>query len=109
METERALMQERVRIAREPHDVVAHHLSVIAVHTGLAKYVLDTDPLTAISGCATGHFQPGPSRRGGLRSGVGAPKREFAHTAVTALRNCRGSLDGTEMNGFRLSRNPSSS
>ncbi|MCC8243034.1 sensor histidine kinase [Saccharothrix luteola] len=47
LRTERALTEERLRIARELHDVVAHHMSVIAVQTGLAGYVFDDDPTTA--------------------------------------------------------------
>jgi signal transduction histidine kinase len=47
LRTERAVTEERVRIARELHDVVAHHMSVIAVQTGLAGYVFDEDPPTA--------------------------------------------------------------
>lgn len=42
-----AVAGERVRIARELHDVVAHHMSVISVQTGLASYVLRSDPATA--------------------------------------------------------------
>ncbi|MEV5142130.1 sensor histidine kinase [Streptomyces syringium] len=43
----RAVAEERVRIARELHDVVAHHMSVISVQAGLAHYVFTTDPDTA--------------------------------------------------------------
>ncbi|MEV7094012.1 sensor histidine kinase [Amycolatopsis sp. NPDC051045] len=44
---ERALTEERLRIARELHDVVAHHMSMISMQAGLAGYVFDTDPPTA--------------------------------------------------------------
>ncbi|WP_269321631.1 sensor histidine kinase [Saccharothrix sp. NRRL B-16314] len=43
----RAVAEERVRIARELHDIVAHHMSVISLQAGLAQYVLDTDLPTA--------------------------------------------------------------
>ena len=44
---QRAVLLERIRIARELHDVTAHHLSVIAVQAGLARYVLESDKETA--------------------------------------------------------------
>jgi len=43
----RAVTHERVRIARELHDIVAHHMSVISVQAGLGRYVALSDPATA--------------------------------------------------------------
>ncbi|WP_399888235.1 sensor histidine kinase [Streptomyces sp. BBFR51] len=40
----RTLLEERARIARELHDVVAHHMSVITVQADTAEYRLDTLP-----------------------------------------------------------------
>jgi signal transduction histidine kinase len=50
LETEReerarqAVAEERLRIARELHDVVAHSMSVIAVQAGVANHVIDSRP-----------------------------------------------------------------
>ena len=40
----RAVTEERLRIARELHDVVAHSMSIIAVQSGVGVHVLDTRP-----------------------------------------------------------------
>jgi signal transduction histidine kinase len=52
-QAERAAANERVRIARELHDIVSHHMSVISLQAGLAEYVLDSDPATARTAIAT--------------------------------------------------------
>jgi signal transduction histidine kinase len=40
----RALADERAQIARDLHDIVAHAMSVIAVRSGVARMVIDSDP-----------------------------------------------------------------
>ena len=42
-----AVADERLRIARELHDVVAHSMSVIAVQAGYGQYVIDDSPAGA--------------------------------------------------------------
>jgi signal transduction histidine kinase len=42
--TSSAVAEERLRIARELHDVVAHSMSVIAVQAGYGQYVIDNSP-----------------------------------------------------------------
>jgi signal transduction histidine kinase len=46
-EAKRRVDEERLRIARELHDITAHSLSVIAVQSGAAIHVMDTKPQEA--------------------------------------------------------------
>jgi signal transduction histidine kinase len=44
---DRAVADERARIARELHDVIAHAMSVITVRAGVGAHLLDTRPAEA--------------------------------------------------------------
>lgn len=49
----RAAASERLVIARELHDIVAHHLSIVSLQAGVAEYTLTSDPATARTAIST--------------------------------------------------------
>jgi signal transduction histidine kinase len=51
--TAQAVMAERLRIARELHDVVAHSVGIIAIQSGMGHRVMDTQPDQARNALAT--------------------------------------------------------
>ncbi|WP_439692589.1 sensor histidine kinase [Curtobacterium sp. SP.BCo] len=67
-----AVTIERVRIARELHDVVAHHVSLMGVQAGAARRVIDRDPAQATTSLGV--------------------VEESARTAVEELRRMLGTL-----------------
>ncbi|MFF3372181.1 sensor histidine kinase [Streptomyces sp. NPDC002680] len=64
-EAQRRVIEERLRIARELHDVVAHRLALISVQSGVATHLMHSRPDQAVT--ALGHV------------------REAANTAVDEL------------------------
>jgi signal transduction histidine kinase len=76
-EAERRVMEERLRIARELHDVLAHHVALINVQAGVAAHVLEADPAQAREALA--HIrQAGRSALEELRTTVGLLRRPNA-------------------------------
>jgi signal transduction histidine kinase len=69
---EEAVADERARIARELHDIVAHSVSIISVQAGAAEQYLDRDPERA-------------------RTHLGTVQRS-AHEALTEMRRLTGVL-----------------
>ncbi|MEU6161571.1 sensor histidine kinase [Streptomyces sp. NPDC047130] len=46
-EARRAVLDERFRIARELHDTISQHMTIVTLQTGLAEYLLRSDPAAA--------------------------------------------------------------
>src|SRR6266700_3106411 len=100
-ESARRVAEERLRIARELHDTVAHSMATITVQAGSALHVLragqDSADLASTGPGSPGPGSPGPGSPGresavpggtGLRSAVpgGAGPREQISAALTAIR-----------------------
>ncbi|MFG2721867.1 sensor histidine kinase [Streptomyces sp. NPDC048416] len=95
-ETRRAVAEERARIAREVHDVVAHTVSVMVIQASAADDVFDADPeqarhaLRAIDGA-------GRSALGELRLLLRAETGEDGDGSDAARRPPRGLGDLAEL------------
>jgi signal transduction histidine kinase len=102
-EARRAVLEERTRIAREMHDVVAHHMSLIAVQAETAQYRLsDLSPaaieeFSALSATARGALTDLRRLLGVLRSDSPAervPQPQLADVATL--------VDATRRAGVRV-------
>ncbi|MFI0356385.1 sensor histidine kinase [Actinomadura sp. 9N407] len=78
-----AVMGERLRIARELHDSVAHSIGIIAIQAGAAKMVIDTQPAAARE--ALGSIETaGRETLAGLRRMLGALRQADPITTAPA-------------------------
>ncbi len=100
----KAVAQERLRIARELHDVVAHSMSVIAVQAGYGQYVIDSQPRDARAALgaiqATSREALDEMRRmlGALRQADDADVRARGRRRGASGR-CRGEVPGRTVPG----------
>ncbi len=93
IETERRQAnEERLRIARELHDVVAHHMSMINVQAGVALHLVDRKPEQAQTALAA-IKDASKEALVELRALVGV-LRDEASAAPRAPASMLGSLDG---------------
>ncbi len=96
--TVRAVQEERVRIARELHDVVAHSVSVMVVQASAGRRILDRDPtkvaeaLEVIESTGRGALDELRRLLGVLRedqSTVGTEPQPSAESVSTLVQQCR--------------------
>ncbi len=88
-ESARRVAEERLRIARELHDTVAHSMATITVQAGSALHLLDGHgPASPRAG------QNGDGPDAGVRSALTAI-RETSKSALSEMRGTLGQLRGT--------------
>jgi signal transduction histidine kinase len=122
-----AVTEERLRIARELHDIVAHAMSVIAVQAGVANHVIDSRPEQARAALATvetntrsalvemrrmlGVLRQGDDSAASLAPAPGLDQvpalvRQFADAGLPVDLRVDGSADGTpdavDLSAYRI-------
>jgi signal transduction histidine kinase len=101
-EGERALLEERQRIARELHDVVAHHMSVIAIQAEAAPYKTADPPAELVASFADIRASA-LSGLGELRRVLGVLRSETAGTTPTpGLDDLDGLLESARNGGVTV-------
>ncbi|MGP4113062.1 sensor histidine kinase [Streptomyces sp. 4N509B] len=81
-EARRRVTEERMRIARELHDVVAHHIALVNVQAGVASHVMDSRPDQAKEALA--HIRQASRRAlGELQTTVGLLRQQDEPVAPT--------------------------
>lgn len=104
--TRDAVVAERVRIARDLHDVVAHHVSVMGIKAGAARVVLDTDRELARSALHTIE-QTARTAVGELRGLLGVLRSEQPDPeALDAAPRAGKGQDGKHASSPRLEQLP---
>jgi signal transduction histidine kinase len=98
-EAGRVVAEERLRIARELHDTVAHSMATITVQAGSALHLLDSEAAAGGGGAGSRRDAPGPGGGRGadadkLRAALRAI-RETSKGALIEVRSVLGQLRGS--------------
>ncbi|WP_394553485.1 sensor histidine kinase [Agromyces sp. MMS24-JH15] len=102
-----AVAIERLRIARELHDVVAHHVSVIGVQAGAARRILGRDPdaaaasLEAIEASAREAIGELHSLLGTLRQGTDTGPIPTPDAPARGFEDLADLVQATDASGIR--------
>ncbi|WP_426185164.1 sensor histidine kinase [Microbacterium sp. TWP3-1-2b2] len=103
-EASRRVAEDRLRIARDLHDAVAHQISVINLHAGVASRAIDEDPdaaraaLTTVSTAARRVL----GEIGDLLSTLRAPDEAQPLAAAPGLRQMNELIDEFEASGLQV-------
>jgi signal transduction histidine kinase len=108
-EARQAMSEERLRIARELHDMVAHTLSVIAVQAGVANHVAGQHPdeaqraLTSIEQTSRDALREMRALLGVLREDGDAPRQPSVHpTPIPGLADLAALAERSAETGLRV-------
>ncbi|MGO9221322.1 MAG: sensor histidine kinase [Streptosporangiaceae bacterium] len=107
-EADRQVTAERIRIAHELHDVLAHHIAVVNAQAGVAQYLLRTNPAaadTALAGIAANSRAALDELRAtlGLLRAEGGAAPGDPRAPVPTIEHLGRLLDGFTDAGMRLS------
>lgn len=103
-EASRRVAEERLRIARDLHDAVAHQISVINLHAGVANRAIDDDPDAARAALTT---VGAAARRvlgeiGDLLSTLRAPDESQPLAPAPGLEQVNALIDEFEASGLQV-------
>ncbi|MCX6501745.1 MAG: histidine kinase [Microbacterium sp.] len=103
-EASRRVAEDRLRIARDLHDAVAHQISVVSLNAGVASRALEDDPDTAREALATVRTAARRvlSEIGDLMSSLRAEDDGAARAPVPSLTRVAALTDDFEASGLRV-------
>jgi len=91
-ETRRRAGEERLRIARELHDVLAHNISLISVQAGVALHLIDEQP-EQVRASLTAIKQASKDALGELRSVLGVLRQDGEEPPLSPAPSLAGLAD----------------